>query len=313
MRNTLVLSVRGSFGPDAPGEPAPQPPPTTADADAGPLAASHMPDTEADAVMPSAPNLNTVPPAADDPRRRGPSAEAGGDEMVGDEMDGDSIAVRRAGHGTAATTSTAMASFAVIHVSCRSHRVVSRRETRAQTSTVGGGGLRARTRTRERTTADRLTTGAAPFGRAAVGLARGRVPRAACGVAVRRHHKYRTLFAAFYTARIMFDIVGRVIQSNDFTIINLQVFRVLEITLFRSECDKLFTFDSIVCLLRLSLSFIRCNVQLQCNIEIIDFPFNMLLYLFSLGLLCVSPRADCFSRFCILYILDLMSGTSFFS
>jgi len=116
MRNTLVLSVRGSFGPEAPGEPVPQPPPqpTTADADAGPLAASHMPDTEAEAVMPSAPNLNTVPPpAADDPRRRGPSAEAGGDAMVGDEMDGDSMVVRRTDYATAATTSTggAMASY----------------------------------------------------------------------------------------------------------------------------------------------------------------------------------------------------------
>jgi len=93
MRNTLVLSVRGSLPPGTPGEPPPPtppqpPPPTTADADAGPLAASHMPDTEAEAVMPSAPNLNTVPPPAEDPRRRGPSAEAGGDEMVGDSIGG---------------------------------------------------------------------------------------------------------------------------------------------------------------------------------------------------------------------------------
>lgn len=83
MRNTLVLSVRGSLPAGAPGEPLP---PTTADADAGPLAASHIPDTEAEAVMPSAPNLNTVPPALDEPRRRGPSADAGGDEMVGDSI-----------------------------------------------------------------------------------------------------------------------------------------------------------------------------------------------------------------------------------
>lgn len=83
MRNTLVLRVRGSLLAAVPGEPLP---PTTADADAGPLAASHMPDTDAEAVMPRAPNLNTVPPVADDPRRRGPSAEAGGDEMVGDSM-----------------------------------------------------------------------------------------------------------------------------------------------------------------------------------------------------------------------------------
>lgn len=83
MRNTLVLSVRGNLPAGVPGEPLP---PTTADADAGPLAASHMPDTEADALMPSAPNLNTVPPAADEPRRRGPSADAGGDEIVGDSI-----------------------------------------------------------------------------------------------------------------------------------------------------------------------------------------------------------------------------------
>lgn len=89
MRSTLVLRVRGSLPvDDDPGEPPPPPlpPPTPADAEDGPLAASHMPDTEADALMPRAPNLNTVPPAADDPRRRGPSADAGGDEIVGDSM-----------------------------------------------------------------------------------------------------------------------------------------------------------------------------------------------------------------------------------
>lgn len=83
MRNTLVLSVRGSLPAGAPGE---SHPPMVADADAGPLAASHMPDTDAEALMPRAPNLNTVPLAADDPRRRGPSADAGGDEIVGDSM-----------------------------------------------------------------------------------------------------------------------------------------------------------------------------------------------------------------------------------
>lgn len=83
MRNTLVLKVLGSLPACVPAEPLP---PTTADADAGPLAASHMADTDAEPLMPSAPNLKTVPPAADDPRRRGPSADAGGDEMVGDSM-----------------------------------------------------------------------------------------------------------------------------------------------------------------------------------------------------------------------------------
>lgn len=83
MRNTLVLRVLGSLPACAPGDPLP---PTTAEADAGPLAASHMADTDAEPLMPSAPNLKTVPPAADDPRRRGPSADAGGDEMVGDSM-----------------------------------------------------------------------------------------------------------------------------------------------------------------------------------------------------------------------------------
>lgn len=83
MRNTLVLSVRGSLPACEPGEPLP---PTTADADAGPFAASHMADTDAEPLMPSAPNLKTVPPADDDPRRLGPSADAGGDEMVGDSM-----------------------------------------------------------------------------------------------------------------------------------------------------------------------------------------------------------------------------------
>jgi len=45
-----------------------------------------MADTDAEPLMPSAPNLKTVPPADDDPRRLGPSADAGGDEMVGDSM-----------------------------------------------------------------------------------------------------------------------------------------------------------------------------------------------------------------------------------
>lgn len=85
MRSTLVLSVRGSLPPGAPGDPPPEPP-TTADADAGPLAASHIPDTEAEALMPSAPNLKMVPPAFEDPRRLGPSADAGGDDIVGDSM-----------------------------------------------------------------------------------------------------------------------------------------------------------------------------------------------------------------------------------
>lgn len=84
MRNTLVLRVLGSLPGCEPGEP---PPPAAEDADAGPPAASHMAETDAEPLMPSAPNLKTVPPPAlEDPRRRGPSADAGGDEIVGDSM-----------------------------------------------------------------------------------------------------------------------------------------------------------------------------------------------------------------------------------